>query len=106
MKKIVFCLMVACLTLTVFPFQSKAENVPAPSAMVDPKPAESAEVKALELRLNAINSMDKTKMKASEKKALRKEVRSIDKKMRELGGVVYISGAAVVLIIILLIVLL
>jgi hypothetical protein len=98
--------MVACLTLTVLPFQSKAENTPVPTATVDPIPAASAEVKTLELRLNEINSMDKTKMNASEKKALRKEVRSIDKKMRKLGGVVYISGAAVVLIIILLILLL
>jgi hypothetical protein len=106
MKKIIFCLMVACLTLTVLPFQSKAENTPVRSAMVDPKPAASAEVKALELRLTEINSMVKTKMNASEKKALRKEVRSIDKKMRKLGGYVYISGAGVVLIIILLIVLL
>jgi hypothetical protein len=106
MKKIVFCLMLACLTLTVLPFQSKAENTPVPTTAVDPKPAASAEVKALELRLTEINSMDKTKMKASEKKALRKEVKAIDKKMRALGGYVYISGAAVVLIIILLIVLL
>ena len=106
MKKIVFCLMVACLTLTVLPFQSKAENTPVSSAMVDPKPAESAELKTLELRLNAINSMDKTKMKASEKKALRKEVRSIEKNMKALGGGVYLSAAAVILIVILLIVLL
>jgi hypothetical protein len=98
--------MVACLTLTVLPFQSKAENTPVPSAMVYPKPAESAEVKTLESRLNAINSMDKKKMKASEKKELRKEVKSIKHSLKELGGGVYLSGAAVILIVILLIVLL
>jgi hypothetical protein len=106
MKKIVFCLMVACLTLTVLPFQSKAENAPVSSAMPSPKPAASAEMKTLELRLSEINSMDKTKMKASEKKALRKEVRSIDKKLRTIGSGVYLSGAAVILIVILLIILL
>ena len=106
MKKIVFCLMVACLTLTVLPFQSKADNAPVATTMVDPKPAESAEIKTLELRLNEINSMDKTKLKASEKKALRKEVRSIEKKLKAIGSGVYLSGAAVILIIILLIVLL
>jgi len=106
MKKIVFCLMVACLSLTFLPFTSQAENAPVTSAMANPKPAESAEVKTLELRLNEISSMDKTKLKASEKKALRKEVRSIEKKLKALGSGVYLSGAAVVLIIILLIILL
>ena len=98
--------MVACLTLTVLPFQSKAENTPVTAAMVDPKPAESAEVKTLELRLNEISSMDKSKMKATEKKALRKEVRSIEKRLKAIGSGVYLSGAAVILIIILLVVLL
>ena len=106
MKKIVFCLMVACLSLTVLPFTSQAENAPVTTAMANPKPAESAEIKTLELRLNEINSMDKTKLKASEKKALRKEVRSIEKNMKALGGGVYLSAAAVILIVILLIVLL
>jgi hypothetical protein len=106
MKKIVFCLMVACLTLTVLPYQSKAENAPVSSTMPSPKPAESAEVKTLELRLSEIKSMDKTKMKASEKKDLRKEVKSIKHSLKALGGGVYLSGAAVILIVILLIVLL
>jgi hypothetical protein len=106
MKKIIFCLMVACLSITLLPLVSNAETTSAPATLVDPKPAESAEVKTLELRLNEINSMDKTKLKAAEKKDLRKEVKSIKHSLKALGGGVYLSGAAVILIVILLIVLL
>jgi len=98
--------MVACLSLTFLPFTSKAGNAPVTAAVPNPRPAESAEVKNLELRLNEITSMDKTKMKATEKKALRKEVRSIEKRLNDIGSGVYLSGAAIILIVILLIVLL
>ena len=98
--------MVACLSLTFLPLQSNAATTSEPSSLVDPKPAESAEAKALELRLNEINAMDKSKLKSDEKKNLRKEVRSIKHNLKAIGGGVYLSGAAVILIVILLIVLL
>ncbi|MBN2862488.1 MAG: hypothetical protein JXN62_04960 [Bacteroidales bacterium] len=106
MKKIVFCLMVACLSFTFLPLQSNAATISEPSTAVDPKPAESAEAKALLLRLDEIDKMDKKKMDPSEKKELRKEVKSIKKNLRDLGPGIYLSGAALVLIVILLIVLL
>ena len=62
MKKIVFCLMVACLSFTFLPLQSNAATVAEPSSLVDPKPAESAEAKTLLLRLDEINTMDKSKI--------------------------------------------
>lgn len=106
MKKIVFCLMVAFLSLTFLPIQSLASTTEEPTSAPAPKPAESAEAKALELRLNEIKAMDKTKLNPSEKKNLRKEVKSINHKRRDLGPGIYLSGAAVVIIVILLIVLL
>jgi hypothetical protein len=106
MKKIVFCLMVAFLSLTFLPLQSLAATTEEPTSTPAPKPAESAEAKALELRLNEINAMDKTKLKSEEKKNLRKEVKSINKKLRSIGPGIYLSGAAVILIVILLIILL
>jgi hypothetical protein len=45
-------------------------------------------------------------MKSAEKKSLRKEVKSINHKVREIGGGVYLSAGAIILIVILLIVLL
>ena len=72
MKKIVFCLMVAFLSMTFLPLQLNGATVAEPSSVVDPKPAESAEAKTLLLRLDEINAMDKSKMNASEKKEFTK----------------------------------
>ncbi|MCX6254059.1 MAG: hypothetical protein NTV31_06220 [Bacteroidia bacterium] len=106
MKKFIICLMAACLSLTLLPLQSNAATPSEPSSLVAPKPSESAEAKTLELRLNEINAMDKSKMKSAEKKNLRKEVKSINHKLRNIGGGVYISAGALILILILLIILL
>jgi hypothetical protein len=47
-----------------------------------------------------------SKLKSSEKKSLRKEVRSINHKLNAIGGGVYISAGAAILILVLLIILL
>ena len=106
MKKLAICLVMTCLSLTLVPLQLNAAPKSDPTAVPAPKPAESAEVKALELRLNEINAMDKSKMKAAEKKSLRKEVKSINHKMRDITGGVYVSAGVLILVLILLIVLL
>jgi len=106
MEKIIICLMVICLSLILLPLQTDAAASSEPSSLVAPKPAAYSEAKALELRLNVINTMDKSKMKSAEMKNLRKEVKSINHKLREVGGGVYVSAGAIVLIVILLIVLL
>ena len=101
MKKIAICIMAACLSLTFIPLQAK-EVVKPSTSVTAPKPAE---VKALDLRLNEIKSMDKSKLNASEKKSLRKEVKAIKQQYRDYG-VVYISAGTLLLIVILLIILL
>ena len=106
MKKIVLCFMVTCLSLTFLPLQSNASTAAEPSSSSVPKTAEPAEVKTLELRLNEINAMDKSKLKSAEKKNLRKEVKSIKHKVREIGGGVYVSAGVLILVLVLLIVLL
>jgi hypothetical protein len=95
--------MATFLSLTFLPLQSNAATTAEPTSMEASKPAE---VKALELRLNEINSVDKSKLTSSDKKNLRKEVKSINHKLRDIGGGVYISAGAVILIVILLIILL
>lgn len=105
MKKIALCLMTTCLSLTFHPLQSTAATTPTPSSVVISKPAESAEAKALLLRLNEINTMDKSTLSSSEKKQLRKEVRSIKSQLNQLGGGVYISVGALIIILLLLIIL-
>lgn len=106
MKKIVFCLMATFLSLTFLPVQLNAKTPGESSSLVDPKPAESVEAKTLELRLNELNSKDKSNLTSAEKKNMRKEVKSINHKLREIGGGVYLSVGAIILICILLIVLL
>jgi len=103
MKKIVLCVMATFLSLTFLPLQSNASTTAEPSSLVGTKPAET---KTLELRLTEIKATDMSKLKSSEKKNLRKEVRSINHKLRELGGGVYLSAGALILIVILLIILL
>jgi hypothetical protein len=106
MKKLAICLMVTCLSLTLIPLQLNAASRTEPSSLPAPKPAESAEVKTLELRLNEIKTMDKSNMKSAEKKSLRKEVKSINHRLHEIGGGVYLSVGAVILIVVLLLILL
>jgi hypothetical protein len=106
MKKLAICLIMTCLSLTLIPLQLNAANRTEPTTLPAPKPTESVEAKNLELRLNEINSMDKTNMKSAEKKSLRKEVKSINHRLHDISGGVYLSVGAIVLIVILLIVLL
>jgi len=97
------------LSLTFIPLQVNARTPDEPTVLVDPKPAETVvpeKVKDLELRLNEINSMDKSKLTSKEKKEMRKEVKTINNNLREINGGVYLSVGAIILICILLIVLL
>jgi len=108
MKKITFVVMAIFLSLTFYPVQSSAakSNNAKQSTEVVNNPADEAKVKVLEIRLNEINKMDKSDLKASEKRELRKEVRSIKKQLNELGGGVYISVGAIIIILLLLLILL
>ena len=109
MKKIIFCLMATILSLTFLPLQSFALTIDTPSSIVATKPSEaeeSAEARTLVLRLNEINAMDMSKLKSSEKKEMRKEVRSIKRELREVSGGIYLSVGVIILIVILLVVLL
>jgi hypothetical protein len=105
MKKIIICVMATFLSVTFLPLQSKAAATE-PSSLVAPKPAESSEVKTMELRINEIKAMDKSVMNPSEKKALRREVKSINHKLRDISGGIYVSAGVLILVLILLIVLL
>jgi hypothetical protein len=106
MKKIIFCVMAIFLSMTFLPIQANAADKAPASSLAYPKPVESPEVKAMELRLNEIKAMDKSNMKASEKRALRKEVKSMNHKLREVTGGVYVSVGVIILVVVLLIILL
>jgi len=58
------------------------------------------------LRLNEIKEMNKSNLNSSEKKSLRKEVRSINRELKSMNGGIYLSVGAIIIIILLLIILL
>ena len=107
MKRLILAIAMGILSITFFPIQSIGATHEKPATtVVAAKAANEAEAKALTSRLNEINAMDKSKLNSTEKKKLRKEVKSIRSNLRDISGGVYISGAAVVIIIVLLIILL
>jgi hypothetical protein len=109
MKKFIFCLMATILTLTFLPLQSFASAKEDPSSLVVTKPPEtkeSAEAKTLLLRLDEIKAMDMSKLKSTEKKDLKKEVRSIKRELKDISGGVYVSAGVLIVVLIILVVLL
>ncbi len=104
MKKLISCLTTALLLTTLASNQIMATSLPATTSI--DMPGESADVKALLIRLDEIKAMDISTLTRSEKKELRNEVRSAKKALRNHSyGGVYISGGAILIIILLIILL-
>ena len=108
MKKIIFCLMATVLSLTFLPLQSFASTKEPVSAVATKpaEPAKSEEVKALSGRIDEIKAMDMSKLKSTEKKDLRKELRSTKRELKDISGGVYISAGLLIVILIVLIIVL
>jgi hypothetical protein len=100
--KLPLCLMMMVLSLSIFPSTISA-NEKNPTANSKEIPAE---VKIMYNRLEEIKALDKSSMKYSEKKALRKEVRAINANLRSSNHGVYLSVGSIIIIILLLILLL
>jgi len=66
-------------------------------------PADTAGLYKLETRLGEIKSLDKSDLSFAEKRALRKEVREINGKMKAMGQYVYISIGTILVILLILI---
>lgn len=87
---------------------------PASASVIDPESAlnnknaktESVRAQQLIQRLENIKAMDKSELTRLEKKELRKEVKNINKEMKEIKGGVYLSVGAIIIVILLLILLL
>ena len=106
MKKLKLLFITTFLLLYLAPAHAAA-SVPfqALAATGMPVPT-TGNVTELTSRLAEIKAMDKSGLKASEKKQLRKEKRSIKSELRKVSGGVYVSaGALLVLLIILILVL-
>ena len=94
------------MLLTFQPLQTIAATTTAPTSVVATNTTDAAKAKTMIMRLNEIKEMDKTNLSFSEKKSLRKEVRSINHELKTMSGGVYLSVGAIIIIILLLIILL
>jgi hypothetical protein len=107
MKKITFCLIASCMMFLTFqPSQTFAATKPTTTTEVVTNTADAAKAKIMILRLNEIKDMDKSNLTSSDKKNLRKEVRTINRELKTMNGGVYLSVGAIIIIILLLIILL
>lgn len=92
------------MSMSFFPTELRAETNA--TSIEKSKKVESAEAKVLLNRLSEIKAMDKSTMTSSEKKQLRKEVRTLKTNLAQLNGGVYLSVGAIIVIVLLLILLL
>ena len=97
--------MMTVLSLSLFPIQMMATEKN-PTVITNSPKEVPPEVQVLLNRLNEIKAMDKSELKSSEKKVLRKEVRAINAELRSTGNGVYLSIGAIIIVILLLILLL
>ncbi|MBI1223756.1 MAG: hypothetical protein GC192_00850 [Bacteroidetes bacterium] len=105
MKKLMMSLLAILLIFAGLTTPMMAVNTTTP-VPVDSTSAEAMlEVNNMTQRLEEIKAMDKSSMTRVEKKALRKEVRSIKNRMKKLSGGVYISASTLIIILILVIIL-
>jgi len=110
MKKTIFFALLMIISMsasTVFAGNSKSKN-PTENTAIPAKTETKlteAQVSKLKNRVEEIRDMDKTGMSASEKLALRNEVKEIKQTVKKDGGYIYIGGGTLILIIILIIIL-
>ena len=104
MKKCTVLFMTILLSLSLVSVYATTEIKP--STPLTANSTEKAASEVLLSRLNEIKALDKSNMKSSDKKALRTEVKTIKKQLKEYRGGIYLSLGAVIIIILLLIILL
>jgi hypothetical protein len=104
MKNLRLLFLSGLLLLSILPSSISASNTTEPVTVPANVPAQTAQMQAYEARLAEIKAMDKSKLNASEKKQLRKELRSMKK--AAVSGGVYLSVGALIIIVLLLLLLL
>jgi len=108
MKKHILRLSLAVMLMSVAPFAQAASTpvtaIPTHLPTTTNTLPQTKEALVLLNRLETIQAMDIAGMKYAEKRALRKEVKAIEKQMKVLqGGGIYISVGAIIIILLLII---
>ena len=110
MKKTIFCAIVMIFTMSALMAFAGNENLKlnaeksAVPIKTENKLSEE-EISRLTKRVEEIRDMDKSEMKANDRKELRKELKDIKKNVRNSGGTIYIGGATLILLVILILLL-
>ena len=106
MKKSSLTVLTVLFFLALSPLQTNAATEVVNNPKTTETGTESARAQELLNRLTEISEMNVDDMSRTEKKELRKEVRSIKKDLKQLNSGIYISVGAVIIILLLLIILL
>ncbi len=94
-------LYVSALLLVIFASASTAKPSAKPSELT---PAQQVRIQQIDIRVHEIKAMDKSKLSAQERKAIRKEIVQLKKEMGGIAtGGVYLSVAAIIIILLVLI---
>ncbi len=103
MKKSALYFMIMMLSLNMFSTSAFGAEKEPISAGNSPKEI-PAEVKIMLNRLEEIKAMDRSEMNATDRKALRKEVRTIKSTLRTSHNGIYISAGAIIIVLLLIII--
>jgi cell division protein FtsB len=106
MKKFTMYVLTLFMLFSIAPFQTLMSAEPNAISKERNKKVASEEAKILLARIDTIKDMDKSEMTRSQKKELRKEVRTIKANLADLGQGVYLSAGAIIIILLVLILLL
>lgn len=92
--------------MSISAFANTPNTVGKNPSTINSKTEMPVEVRNMLDRLDEIKDMDKSEMKSSEKRELRKEVRAIKKSLKTTSNGIYLSVGAIIIIILLLILIL
>jgi hypothetical protein len=105
MKKLILLATSVFLLSVSIPTNLKADTQPKPITTSTSENVDKEKAAVLIVRLEQIKAMDISSMNFTEKREMRKEVRSIKGQLNDLGGGIYISVGAIIIILLLLILL-
>lgn len=106
MKKLTMYFLTLFMLLSIAPIQTLMAAEPNAISKERNKKVASEEAKILLARIDTIKALDKSEMTRSQKKELRKEVRTIKANLADIGQGVYLSAGAIIIILLVLILLL
>lgn len=106
MKKFTLCLSIAFLFSAYFSIESNAATSINSHSKAAIKSYESDEANVMLARIEFIKAMDKSALNFTEKRQLRREVRTINNQLRDLDGGTFLSVGSIILMSLLIILLL